>query len=571
MSNARFIVFNKETGTLMRVRNRLGTDLTAAEPITAEETAGLRAALAVENAGLAGAGSPADVVAADPGQLYWDQLARQLWAKQSGANDATNWLGPVVPGFNARFFGALGDGSDATAALQAAATAAAGNKLVIPPGNYLVTSTITIPANTIVEAYGARIFNTSTHFTLVALDSGCRVFGLEVEGAGNGSYDADGRAIAITGTLADYKQNVHLQDCYFHDLGAYAVHSSFASDVFLERCRMINVGYTGVMVFSGIRWLVSRCHIKGLGPGTSSNAYGVAFTRSSVADLVAFPRSKDCTVQFCTIEDNLIWEALDTHGGENCAFIGNTIRNCKIGIACVSSVSVASPLRCRVIGNTITGIGGGYGIAMTGTAAELAQGNVILGNTLKDCGQAANDLSGAIYCASTRAAVVDGNTIEAPRPNGIIWYFDNYGFSCNGNSIQDPWDNAAALPACIICRSNNNQGTISGNTLERVNTALGTNVALRGIYVVGSTTGNILSIGPNRNTCVVAMSNTTGANFTFGTLGQTTGLNIYSGFNSPEGVITAPIGSIYLNLNGGAGTTLFVKQTGSGSTGWVGK
>jgi hypothetical protein len=44
-----------------------------------------------------------------------------------------------------------------------------------------------------------------------------------------------------------------------------------------------------------------------------------------------------------------------------------------------------------------------------------------------------------------------------------------------------------------------------------------------------------------------------------------------SGSNSPEGVITAPVGSIYTRTNGSANTTLYVKESGSGNTGWVAK
>lgn len=44
-----------------------------------------------------------------------------------------------------------------------------------------------------------------------------------------------------------------------------------------------------------------------------------------------------------------------------------------------------------------------------------------------------------------------------------------------------------------------------------------------------------------------------------------------SGTGSPEGVVTAPIGSLYSNLSGGASTTLYVKTSGSGNTGWTAK
>ena len=46
---------------------------------------------------------------------------------------------------------------------------------------------------------------------------------------------------------------------------------------------------------------------------------------------------------------------------------------------------------------------------------------------------------------------------------------------------------------------------------------------------------------------------------------------ILSGAGSPESVVAAPVGSLYLRSDGGAGTTLYVKQSGTGNTGWVGK
>jgi len=44
------------------------------------------------------------------------------------------------------------------------------------------------------------------------------------------------------------------------------------------------------------------------------------------------------------------------------------------------------------------------------------------------------------------------------------------------------------------------------------------------------------------------------------------------GLGTPEGKITANVGSMYLRQDGGAGTTLYVKQSGKNTnTGWVGK
>ena len=49
------------------------------------------------------------------------------------------------------------------------------------------------------------------------------------------------------------------------------------------------------------------------------------------------------------------------------------------------------------------------------------------------------------------------------------------------------------------------------------------------------------------------------------------GSQIISGKGSPEGVVTACVGSMYLDTEGSTGSTLYVKETGEGNTGWISK
>src|SRR5258708_5701143 len=50
------------------------------------------------------------------------------------------------------------------------------------------------------------------------------------------------------------------------------------------------------------------------------------------------------------------------------------------------------------------------------------------------------------------------------------------------------------------------------------------------------------------------------------------GAQISSGAGAPNGVVAGSPGDMYLNRSGGAGTTLWVKESGAGTnTGWVGK
>lgn len=43
------------------------------------------------------------------------------------------------------------------------------------------------------------------------------------------------------------------------------------------------------------------------------------------------------------------------------------------------------------------------------------------------------------------------------------------------------------------------------------------------------------------------------------------------GDGTPEGAITAPVGTLFLRQDGGSNTTLYVKESGTGNTGWVAK
>lgn len=48
-------------------------------------------------------------------------------------------------------------------------------------------------------------------------------------------------------------------------------------------------------------------------------------------------------------------------------------------------------------------------------------------------------------------------------------------------------------------------------------------------------------------------------------------LQIYTGKGSPEDQVKARVGSLFLRLDGDTSTTLYVKETGDGKTGWVAK
>jgi hypothetical protein len=82
------------------------------------------------------------------------------------------------------------------------------------------------------------------------------------------------------------------------------------------------------------------------------------------------------------------------------------------------------------------------------------------------------------------------------------------------------------------------------------------------LYGDGSVAPSDVEIG---RTAAGAWGFKTGTIFMIGTL------SIRTGAGTPEGAVTAPVGSLFLRTDGGAGTTLYVKQTGTGNTGWGAK
>lgn len=46
------------------------------------------------------------------------------------------------------------------------------------------------------------------------------------------------------------------------------------------------------------------------------------------------------------------------------------------------------------------------------------------------------------------------------------------------------------------------------------------------------------------------------------------GILVYEGSGAPETAVTAPVGSLYLRSDGGSGTSVYVKESGTGNTGW---
>lgn len=139
------------------------------------------------------------------------------------------------------------------------------------------------------------------------------------------------------------------------------------------------------------------------------------------------------------------------------------------------------------------------------------------------------------------------------------------------NTIYDK-NNSNSRAIVLISTDVNDQVFVLNNQIRSKNIGLFFNQI---IACVPFLAGNSFYDVPNIEAGVVTVTNSYLDKFfvdTNGAIYPNRGSIFWTtGAGSPEGVVTAPVGSLYSRTNGGANTTLYVKESGSGNTGWVGK
>jgi hypothetical protein len=89
--------------------------------------------------------------------------------------------------------------------------------------------------------------------------------------------------------------------------------------------------------------------------------------------------------------------------------------------------------------------------------------------------------------------------------------------------------------------------------------------------VSGTFPATVLNSGSFRYAIKTGSINTTSAITSAGGYINVDSVVWFSGAYDPEGSLTAVVGSLFSRSNGGAGTSFYVKESGTGNTGWVAK
>jgi hypothetical protein len=241
----------------------------------------------------------------------------------------------------------------------------------------------------------------------------------------------------------------------------------------------------------------------------------------------------------------------------------------------------------------------GIGISFnTGTGLTINGSSVVDYDAL-DAGLA------AIKLDTVNNATISGVFFDSDDSSVVSTTYGVHLVSCNYTTISGLTTNQARLVNVVnsfrTAISNNTTNNVSACVLEsgtsnftRISNTIGGIPTLIGggssITSVGSTTNVQTSIVGGSTSaaaiCLASASNTgwyrdgnsmsftLGGSKTFGILDNgifNGGAAWYVGSGSPEGNVTAPIASLYTNTAGGASTTLYVKTSGTGNTGWTAK
>lgn len=138
-----------------------------------------------------------------------------------------------------------------------------------------------------------------------------------------------------------------------------------------------------------------------------------------------------------------------------------------------------------------------------------------------------------------------------------------YGFQYSGNSMAFRYHTGGVTAWTV---------NTSGNLTVNTNLSVTGTSGLTGLLTAtagGTTPANWTTTGTgdlvSADDLTVADDATITDTLTIGAV------TIRAGTGTPEGAVTAPVGSLYLRTDGGANTTLYVKESGAGNTGWIAK
>jgi parallel beta-helix repeat protein len=455
-------------------------------------------------------------------------------------------------------FGASTGAVSNTTAIQNAF--AQSNAVTIPVGVFNCAANVTIPAGK--KLYGPGTLN-FTNGKLI-LSNNCLIDGITVTGNNNTNNEDGVSGVNAVGWV--------IRNCQVRDIEFNGIQCSGSSYFTVENNAIYNTGTPAGAILPSNSYLGHGIHVPGASRGfIRNNEISASYGQAGIF----IDSSATITVSGNYIHDTF-WAGI--RGQDTASVCAKIVIDSNRFESIGSLNNTGSVVGCNGIANfnQYNFSGGEYDIwdwVVTNNYLQFIEENgiegsgFVSGNTIyktNNSGLATISPEG-IYTQGP--AKIVNNTIYLSGPS-IRMYRD--GTEATGDKgFVEISNNFTADPANgwgIQVTSNNVAGSIAGLVIKD-------NRLQNGGISVGATAGAVYSstfvmnnivTGGLGNASAIDASVTNVFNNSFSP-------SFASGAGSPEGVVTAIVGSVWTRTDGGASTTLYVKQSGSGNTGWVAK
>ncbi len=552
-------------------------------------------------------------VAAAIGSFFLRSGTGQAWLKTGAA--ATNWkkLVQSFEWYSVKDYGAVGDGvADDTASVQAAINACAtagGGVVYFPSGQYNV-SQLTINGQNNVQLRGAGTssiirwtFNAATlagSMITITGSANTSLQDLQLNGAGltNPAVSRLNHLLAIGNATAADVTDTRVNNCFFtgmvansgdgvHVLGTAA---NLVSRTWVKNNRFDGCSRFGVGVEQGAQngWInqnfFTNCETDIAAVATAAVAItGYQFLANqivhtgAVRHAIRIEGNAGAVFQAVQVAENIVLGGFAAF--TNCKY--TTLTNNIVTSGAYASADavwrVFGSMTITILhGNTIerdagSSIGPVVGLELAAGAAP----------TLTRVGRnmLAQDRTGAnfITVADCTRFSIGSNICRLANATGTVYGFDIQAVTvaltdCLIGPANQFTAGAASMAACVRMLANGANVTdfsIIGNQGDNCDYGVrleigGGGGTFNGQRMIGTNgfdvaTGDIQQVG-------VAVTVNIGFNVASGLVGS----QATQGTGSPEGVVTARVGSLYLRTDGGQASSVYYKETGTGATGWVG-
>jgi hypothetical protein len=322
------------------------------------------------------------------------------------------------------------EGNNDVEAIKAAVNAVDEGTILFNPGTYMVSSVIGLKSNITLEGNdavlkGYSIFN-------IQNANNVTIRGFEFS-------NPDQSYLSVAGGIGliefENSNNCLVEDNTFTNFRSYGVYldvnspSQWNEEITIKDNDFTYFGYAGVMIGKQASNIyVDNNLFKDINTKKINvNSYGVAVAKGSSA----YKYSENIYIRKNTIENNPVWEGIDSHGSKNIYIEDNNITDVKIPIAVSHSTSDGSYPETlhgvKITGNYIQGytngqkqdsgiyVIGGHG----GTVLAPIQRVIVSDNTIRDVNNWLIADDGAIVLQSVEKAIVENNDISGVGGTGI--------------------------------------------------------------------------------------------------------------------------------------------------------